>query len=61
LDAVLWEVIRVSVIIGEAADAVDETRIINKIRVTKTKAAECNFILFFITLFPFIFVQFNAI
>jgi hypothetical protein len=61
LDAVLWKVIRVSVILGEAADAVDETIIINKIRIAEAKAAECNFVLFFMTLFSLIFVQFDAI
>jgi hypothetical protein len=54
LAAVPWVVIRVSVIVDEEdADAVDETKIKNKIITTDTKATEFNFLLIFIILLLF--------
>jgi hypothetical protein len=59
LDAVPWLVIRVSVIAdGEAADAVDKTRIKNKIKTVNTEATEYNLLLIFIILLLFFYIFF---
>jgi hypothetical protein len=67
VNAVLWVVIRVSMTLGEAlcavaAEAVDETRIRNRIRVAEAKTIERNFFLLFtyFSFFGFSILFFNV-